>query len=84
MIPRFSGSGATNASLASSESLILVIANSTHSVKSSGVICFVYDTVTGTSECHIIDAKRLEDDPVARIKITQGVPHGFHASRVAD
>ena len=60
------------------------IANSTHPVKSSGVICFVYDTVTGTSECHIIDAKRFEDDPVARIKITQGVPHGFHASRVAD
>ena len=48
------------------------------------VICFVYDTVAETSECHIIDAKRFADEPVARIKIPQRVPHGFHASWVAD
>ncbi len=48
------------------------------------VICFVYDTEAETSECHIIDAKRFEDEPVARIKIPQRVPHGFHASWVAD
>lgn len=48
------------------------------------VICFVYNTDTETSECHIIDAKRFSDEPVARIKIPQRVPHGFHASWVAD
>jgi carotenoid cleavage dioxygenase len=48
------------------------------------VICFVYDTTTQESECHIIDAKRFTDEPVARIKIPQRVPHGFHASWVAD
>ncbi|MCX2980640.1 9-cis-epoxycarotenoid dioxygenase [Halieaceae bacterium IMCC14734] len=48
------------------------------------VICFVYDKVAQESECHIIDAKRFTDEPVARIKIPQRVPHGFHASWVAD
>jgi carotenoid cleavage dioxygenase-like enzyme len=47
------------------------------------VICFVYDKIEESSECHIIDAKRFEDEPVARIKIPQRVPHGFHASWVA-
>lgn len=48
------------------------------------VICFVYDAQTGTSECQIIDAQRFEEPPVARIKIPQRVPHGFHAAWVAD
>lgn len=48
------------------------------------VICFVYDKTTETSECHIIDAKNFEAAPVARIKIPQRVPHGFHAAWVAD
>lgn len=46
------------------------------------VICFVYDKVSETSECHVIDAKKFTDEPVARIKIPQRVPHGFHASWV--
>jgi carotenoid cleavage dioxygenase len=46
------------------------------------VICFVYDSSTGESECHIIDAQRFEDEPVARIRIPQRVPHGFHAAWV--
>ena len=48
------------------------------------VICFVYDKQTQTSECQIIDAQRFADAPVARIKIPQRVPHGFHAAWVAD
>jgi carotenoid cleavage dioxygenase-like enzyme len=44
------------------------------------VICFVYDQATDSSECHIIDAKRFTDEPVARIKIPQRVPNGFHAA----
>ncbi len=46
------------------------------------VICFVYNRVSGESECHIIDAQRFTEEPVARIKIPQRVPHGFHASWV--
>lgn len=48
------------------------------------VICFVYDAATGDSECRIIDAQRFEDEPVARIRIPQRVPHGFHAAWVPD
>lgn len=47
------------------------------------VICFVYDASSGSSECHIIDAQNFESPPVARIKIPQRVPHGFHASWVS-
>ncbi|MBT4160007.1 MAG: 9-cis-epoxycarotenoid dioxygenase [Gammaproteobacteria bacterium] len=46
------------------------------------VICFVYDTESGASECHVIDAKKFTDEPVARIRIPHRVPHGFHASWV--
>jgi carotenoid cleavage dioxygenase-like enzyme len=48
------------------------------------VICFVYNKASGESECHIIDAQKFTEEPVARIKIPQRVPHGFHASWVAD
>ena len=47
------------------------------------VICFVYDRKTGSSECHILDAQKWSADPVARIKIPQRVPHGFHAAWVS-
>jgi len=46
------------------------------------VICFVYDAAAQSSECHIIDARDFEAPPVARIKIPQRVPHGFHAAWV--
>lgn len=48
------------------------------------VICFVYNRATGESECHVIDAQRFEAEPVARIRMPQRVPHGFHAAWVAD
>jgi carotenoid cleavage dioxygenase-like enzyme len=48
------------------------------------VICFVYDKTSGQSECQIIDARNFTAEPVARIKMPQRVPHGFHASWVAD
>ncbi len=48
------------------------------------VICFVYNKATGTSECCILDARKFTADPVARIKIPQRVPHGFHAAWVSD
>ena len=48
------------------------------------VICFVYNKNTHSSECHILDAQNFAAEPVARIKIPQRVPHGFHAAWVAD
>ena len=46
------------------------------------VICFVYDSETHSSECHIIDAQNFTAEPVAKIKLPQRVPHGFHAAWV--
>jgi len=48
------------------------------------VVCFVYNSENGTSECQIIDAQHFEAEPVARIQIPQRVPHGFHAAWVPD
>ncbi len=46
------------------------------------VITFVWDENTGTSECVVIDARRFEESPVARIRIPHRVPFGFHAGWV--
>ena len=46
------------------------------------VICFVYDGDRDRSECHIIDAQRFTEGPVAKILMPQRVPHGFHAAWV--
>ena len=43
------------------------------------VISFVSDEREGTSEAIIIDAKNMDQPPLARIKIPQRVPLGFHA-----
>jgi carotenoid cleavage dioxygenase len=45
-------------------------------------ICFVWDENTQSSECVVIDARRFEAEPVARIRIPYRVPFGFHAGWV--
>ena len=47
------------------------------------VICFVYHEARGESECQILDAQNITAEPVARIRIPQRVPHGFHAAWVS-
>ncbi|MGK0223503.1 MAG: carotenoid cleavage dioxygenase-like enzyme [Limisphaerales bacterium] len=48
------------------------------------VVCFVYNTQDETSECHILDAQNFSAPAVAKIKIPQRVPHGFHAAWVPE
>jgi carotenoid cleavage dioxygenase-like enzyme len=43
------------------------------------VLTFVTEAGTGASEAIIVDAQRVEDGPVARIRIPQRVPIGYHA-----
>ncbi len=43
------------------------------------VISFVTDAETDSSEAIIIDAKNMSAEPLARIKLPQRVPLGFHA-----
>lgn len=47
------------------------------------VITFVWDENTETSECVVLDARRFDAEPVARIKIPHRVPFGFHAGWVS-
>lgn len=42
------------------------------------LITFVTDNSTGQSEALVIDAQEFTSDPVARIKLPQRVPLGFH------
>jgi carotenoid cleavage dioxygenase-like enzyme len=46
------------------------------------VVGFVRDHIKETSECIIIDAKRFEDGPIARVVIPARVPFGFHSAWV--
>ncbi|KAL3680965.1 hypothetical protein R1sor_023921 [Riccia sorocarpa] len=46
------------------------------------IIMFVYDETTAQSEAVIIDARRLSEEPVARIRLPQRVPFGFHGTYV--
>ena len=43
------------------------------------VVGFVHDEPHESTECWVIDAQRLTDGPVARVKIPQRVPYGFHS-----
>ena len=42
------------------------------------LICFVVNETTGESEVHVLDAERLEDDPVCRLSVLGRVPTGYH------
>jgi carotenoid cleavage dioxygenase-like enzyme len=43
------------------------------------LLTFVADEQTGESELHVMDAADAEREPVARVKIPQRVPTGYHA-----
>jgi carotenoid cleavage dioxygenase len=45
---------------------------------------FVSDRATEQSELVILDARDVEGDPVARVKMAARVPIGFHANWFAD
>jgi carotenoid cleavage dioxygenase len=48
------------------------------------LMSFVSDRATETSELVILDARDVEGEPVARIKMAARVPIGFHANWFAD
>jgi carotenoid cleavage dioxygenase-like enzyme len=47
-------------------------------------LTYVYDPLTDGSDLVIIDASDFEGDPVARIRLPQRVPHGFHGNWISD
>ncbi len=48
------------------------------------VLSFVYDEGTNKSELVIVDASNFTAGPVARVKLPQRVPFGFHGSWIPD
>ena len=48
------------------------------------LMSYVYDDGSGRSELQILDASNFTAAPVARVKLPQRVPFGFHGSWVAD
>ena len=48
------------------------------------VMSYVYDEGTGGSELVLLDATDMRKAPVARVKLPQRVPYGFHGSWIPD
>ena len=48
------------------------------------LIGFVHDEARESSELLILDARTMDEKPVARVTIPGRVPHGFHALWVPD
>ncbi|OVA20276.1 Carotenoid oxygenase [Macleaya cordata] len=44
------------------------------------IISYVHNEDTNISQVHIIDAKKFESEPVAKITLPQRVPYGFHGT----
>jgi carotenoid cleavage dioxygenase-like enzyme len=47
-------------------------------------LSYVYDPVRNGSDLVIIDAWDIEGEPVARVRLPQRVPHGFHGNWITD
>jgi carotenoid cleavage dioxygenase len=55
------------------------------SAEDDGYLCtFVVDEASGQSELYVIDARDVTREPLARVKIPQRVPTGYHAWWVSD
>jgi len=48
------------------------------------VLSYLHDEKNGKSELVVLDASRFQSAPVARVKLPQRVPYGFHGSWIAD
>lgn len=46
-------------------------------------VTFVHDEVSDETHVHIIDVKDFEGEPVAKIRLPQRVPYGFHGTFMA-
>jgi carotenoid cleavage dioxygenase len=47
------------------------------------LLLFVYDSLNKQSECVILDARQITQEPLARIKMPRRIPHGLHGSWLA-
>jgi carotenoid cleavage dioxygenase-like enzyme len=63
---------------------VFVPDDSAASERAGWYLTYVYDPASDSSDLVIIDASNFEGKPVARVRLPQRVPHGFHGNWVAD
>lgn len=61
-----------------SDELIFVPASATAGEDEGYLLSYVFDQRTNTSDLLILDASSMSSAPVARVKLPQRVPYGFH------
>ncbi|XP_034204570.1 carotenoid 9,10(9',10')-cleavage dioxygenase 1-like [Prunus dulcis] len=47
------------------------------------IVTFVHNEETDVTQVHVIDAKKFESEPIAKLTLPQRVPYGFHATLVS-
>ncbi|CAL2234356.1 unnamed protein product [Prunus armeniaca] len=47
------------------------------------IVTFVHNEETDVTQVHVIDAKKFESEPIAKLTLPQRVPYGFHATFVS-
>jgi len=63
---------------------VFVAADSTGDERSGWYLTYVYDEVRSGSDLVILDATDMTAGPVARVRLPQRVPHGFHGNWITD
>jgi carotenoid cleavage dioxygenase-like enzyme len=63
---------------------VFVPADSASDERSGWYLSYVYDPVRDGSDLVVLDATDITAEPVARVRLPQRVPHGFHGNWITD
>ncbi len=63
---------------------VFVEASEASTQEEGWVMGFVYDEATNSSDLVVLDASDMSAPPVAKVKLPQRVPFGFHGSWIRD
>jgi carotenoid cleavage dioxygenase-like enzyme len=63
---------------------VFVPSDSTVDERAGWYLTYVYDPIREGSDLVILDASDITAEPVARVRLPQRVPHGFHGNWVTD
>jgi carotenoid cleavage dioxygenase-like enzyme len=63
---------------------VFAAADSTGHERSGWYLTYVYDQMRDGSDLVILDATDITAEPVARVRLPQRVPHGFHGNWITD
>jgi carotenoid cleavage dioxygenase-like enzyme len=63
---------------------VFAAADSTGDERSGWYLTYVYDQMRDGSDLVILDATDITAEPVARVRLPQRVPHGFHGNWITD